>query len=314
MKTASKILLTVLSLGSQMELASVKLTFVGDVMVADGPGKIIERGEDPFQAVASVLTASDYTIGNLECPVSTKGTALEQKPVTFLAHPRVVPVLKKYFYGMALSNNHSGDYGTPAFDETMSLLKAAGIKYFGGGKNLKDAHEPLWILHQGQKIALLGYNEFKPRSFEAGPSKSGIAWSEDSQVLADIALARKNGADLVIPFMHWGWESETQPSQRQVDFAHLMIDHGADMVIGGHPHVTQGVDEYKGKPIIWSLGNFVFDGFDEGPGRWGWILQIETSKKQVEKYKITPVHLNAEGAPAFESDSVHKVIEWSFKR
>lgn len=289
---------------------SIRLTFVGDVMLADGPGKVIARGEDPLKAVASFLENTDFAIGNLECPVSTVGTPMAGKPVTFQAHPRVLESLKKRFYGLALSNNHSGDYGLKSFEQTMNNIKSAGLKYFGGGKNLSEAHLPLWIDYKNIRIAVLGYDEFKPRSFEAGPNWPGVAWSEDSQVAADIAAARKSGADLVIPFMHWGWESEKNPSPRQRQLAEFMIDQGADMVIGGHPHVTQGVAEYKGKPIVWSLGNFVFDGFDEGPGRWGWILQIVANKKHIESYKIIPVHMNAEGIPTPEENSENKVFQW----
>lgn len=109
---------------------------------------------------------------------------------------------------------------------------------------------------------MLSYNEYKPRSFEAGPDWPGIAWSEDSQVTSDIRAARAAGTDLVIPFMHWGWERELAPTERQRQLARLMIDAGADLVVGGHPHVTQGAEYYRGKLIVYSLGNFVFDGFD----------------------------------------------------
>jgi poly-gamma-glutamate capsule biosynthesis protein CapA/YwtB (metallophosphatase superfamily) len=94
--------------------------------------------------------------------------------------------------------------------------------------NLEQAHRPLWIERRGLRIAVLAYNEFKPRSFEAGADWPGIAWSEDSQVVADIRAARAAGADLVIPFMHWGWERERQASARQRQLARLMIDAGAD--------------------------------------------------------------------------------------
>jgi poly-gamma-glutamate capsule biosynthesis protein CapA/YwtB (metallophosphatase superfamily) len=130
------------------------------------------------------------------------------------------------------------------------------------GAILAEAHKPLWIERKGVRIAVLSYNEFKPRSFEAGANWPGIAWSEDDHVISDIRAAKAAGADLVIPFMHWGWEKETTPSQRQRQLAHKMIDEGATLVVGGHPHVTQGAETYKGKPIIYSLGNFVFDGFD----------------------------------------------------
>ena len=114
------------------------------------------------------------------------------------------------------------------------------------------------------------YNEFKPRSFEAGANWPGVAWSEDSQVVADIRAARKAGAHIVIPFMHWGWEEKPHPSPRQRELAQRMINAGADAVVGGHPHVTQGAHVYRGRPITWSLGNFVSTAFvariDHGVG------------------------------------------------
>lgn len=105
---------------------------------------------------------------------------------------------------------------------------------------------------KGLRIAVLSYNEYKPRSFEAGPESPGIAWSEDSQVVSDIRAARAAGADLVIPFMHWGWEREPAPDERQRQLAHRMIDAGADVVVGGHPHVTQGAEYYRGKLIVYN--------------------------------------------------------------
>jgi len=208
---------------------TVRLVFVGDVMLDDGPGKAIAEGRDPLAPFASRLTDADFTIGNLEVPVATVGKPMDSKIFSFRAHPRVMGVLKGRFDALALANNHSGDYGKEAFLETMQHLDAAGIARFGGGRNLAEAHEPLWVRKNGLKIAVLAYNEFKPRSFEAGADTPGIAWSEDSHVVADIRAARAAGADLVIPYMHWGWERERQPSQRQRQLARLMIDNGADV-------------------------------------------------------------------------------------
>jgi poly-gamma-glutamate synthesis protein (capsule biosynthesis protein) len=309
-------LFTFLALTPQSSPASddkVRINFVGDVMLADGPGETIERGGDPLKNFDELFRSGDFTIGNLECPISTKGKEKEGKPVTFQAHPRVVEVLKKRFYGLALSNNHSGDFGPESLLETISHLDQAGLRHFGGGKNLKDAHEPLWIEHKGMKIAILGYNEFMPRSFEAGPNWPGIAWSEDSHVISDMRRAREAGADLVIPFLHWGWEYEAEPNRRQITFAHTLIDNGADMVIGGHPHVTQGVATYKRKPIVWSLGNFVFDGFPEGPRRWGWFLQITADRKGVESYRIVPAHLSEDGTPTPDL-TASAAISWMRER
>ena len=275
----------------------VRLVFVGVIMLDDGPGRTVAAGGDPLAPFASILADADYRIGNLECPIATVGAPLESKIYNFRAHPRVVEVLKGRFDALAVANNHSGDYGQAAFLETLAHLEQAGIASFGGGRNLAEAHRPLWIEKHGLRIAVLGYNEFKPRTFEAGADWPGIAWSEDSQVIADIRAARAAGADLVIPFMHWGWEKEPEPSVRQRQLARLMIDAGADAVVGGHPHLTQGTDSYRGKPIIYSLGNFVFDGFDWPAAQTGWLLRLTVDRGGVVDWSIVEAKIDDAGTP-----------------
>jgi poly-gamma-glutamate synthesis protein (capsule biosynthesis protein) len=152
-------------------------------------------------------------------------------------------------------------------------------------------------VRQGLRIAVLGYNEFKPRSFEAGASHPGVAWSEDHQTIADIRRARKAGADVVIPFMHWGWERELHPTRRQQTLARKMIDAGADVVVGGHPHVTQGTEYYKGKLIVYSLGNFVFDGFELPEAKMGWILRLTVSKRGIVEWQTRNARMDEDGTP-----------------
>jgi poly-gamma-glutamate capsule biosynthesis protein CapA/YwtB (metallophosphatase superfamily) len=290
-------LLALLWLSTAVAAEPVQLVFVGDIMLDDGPGKTIAAGGDPLAAFDGLLRAADFSIGNLECPVAASGTALENKIYSFRADPAVMRVLRGRFHALSVANNHSGDQGRAAFLETLDHVRAAGIRPFGGGRNLREAHQPLWLEKHGVKIAILAYNEFKPRSFEAGADWPGIAWSEDSHVLADIRAARAAGADVVIPFMHWCWENEPQASPRQRQLARLMIDAGADAVVGGHPHVTQGTDRYRGKPIVWSLGNFVFDGFKPGPGRIGWLLRMTVDRRGVRDWDIVEAQIDEAGTP-----------------
>jgi poly-gamma-glutamate capsule biosynthesis protein CapA/YwtB (metallophosphatase superfamily) len=275
----------------------VRLLFVGDVMLDDGPGRAVAAGRDPFAAFADLFDAADVRIGNLECPIATGGKALDNKIYTFRANPRVVDVLHGRFDAMSVANNHSGDYGQEAFLETLALLDIAGVAAFGGGRDLAEAHAPHWIEKNGLRIALLAYNEYKPRSFEAGPDWPGVAWSEDSHVLRDIRAARAAGADVVIPFMHWGWEREREPNERQRALARLMIDAGADAVVGGHPHVTQGSETYRGKPIVYSLGNFVFDGFDAPAEREGWLLRMTVGRDGVVAWDVITAYMDRDGLP-----------------
>jgi len=275
----------------------VTLIFAGDLMLADGPGQTIAQGGDPLAPFAAILETADYRIGNLEVPVASSGQPHATKIVTFRAEPNTLTVLRGRFDAVSLANNHSGDYGHEAFVETMQHLANTGIAYFGGGRNLAEAHRPLWIEKNGLKIAVLGYNEFKPRAFQAGPTWPGVAWSEDDLVVADIRAAKAAGADLVIPFMHWGWEKETQPSERQKTLARKMIDAGAALVVGGHPHVTQGAEIYQGKPIIYSLGNFVFDGFDYPEAQRGWLLRLKLDKTGVLFWETLAAQIDDAGTP-----------------
>jgi len=276
----------------------VSIAFVGDVMLAESIGPQIRRGRDPFAPFAALLDSADIRVGNLECVVATRGEAEPDKPYTFRAHPRVLKLLKRHFDALGLANNHSGDYGPVAFGEMLGRLDHAGIAYFGGGSDLARAHAPLIVERKGLRIALLGYNEFFPRSFEADVDKAGIAWSEDEQVRFDIANARsRHRADLVIPFMHWGWEHEPLAGARQRQLARLMIDAGADAVIGGHPHVVQDYEEYRGKPIIYSLGNFVFDGFADPDNNTGWLLRMELDRRGVRNWQVTVARIDRHGIP-----------------
>jgi poly-gamma-glutamate synthesis protein (capsule biosynthesis protein) len=289
-------LLTLLCINT-VHAETLRLLFAGDIMLDDGPGKTIASGGDPLAPFAEILRDADFRIGNLECPVATVGKPFDNKIFSFRANPRVLSVLQNRFDALSLANNHSGDYGQEAFLETMQHLDQAGLRYVGGGRNLKEAHTPLWINQKGMRIALLAYNEFKPRSFEAGPNWPGIAWSEDSQVIADIKSAKAAGANHVIPFMHWGWEREAEPSERQRTLARKMIDAGASAVVGGHPHVTQGAETYQGKPIIYSLGNFVFDGFDLPAAKRGWILRLNIDLAGISSWDTLLAQIDEAGTP-----------------
>ena len=309
MKAGFRHLLCVLCLvwsppGFSAEVAPpVSLVFAGDIVLDDAAGEMIRRGEDPFADFASVFKGADIRIGNLECVVASTGSAGD-KNFTFRAHPRTLPILKRHFDAMALANNHSGDFGRPAFAEMLGLFKHAELGQFGGGHNLSEAHTPLIIERKGLRIALLGYSEFMPRSFEADYNAPGVAWSEDEQVVADIKKARRvYRADLVIPVMHWGWENELTSNARQRQLARTMIDAGADVVIGGHPHVTQEIEHYQGKPIIYSVGNFVMKETDNANQRTGWVLRLQLDQHGVRSFDTRVAQINLDGIPRLDRDA-----------
>ena len=276
----------------------VSLVFAGDTTLDDDAGALIARGGDPLAPFAALFASADLRIANLECVVATTGQPAA-KNYTFRAHPRVLPVLRRHLDGVTLANNHSGDYGRAAFAQMLGLLREHGLGQAGGGMNLAQAHTPWIVERQGLRIAILSYNEFMPRRFEADHDAPGVAWSEDEQVLADIRAARAvHGADLVIPFMHWGWENERTANARQRQLARAMIDAGADAVIGGHPHVTQDIETHRGKPIVYSVGNFVMKETDNEWQRQGWLLRMVFDRQGAVGLQTHAVRLDLQGLPS----------------
>ena len=276
---------------------TVSLVVVGDIMLEDGPSFAMRKGKDPFAGFAHLFKNADIRIGNLECVVATIGSPEEDKPNVFRVSPKSLKFLKRHFDAVGLANNHSGDFGPQAFAQMLGLLDKEGLGVYGGGMNLAQAHTPWIVERKGLRIAILGYDEFQPRTFEADTDKPGVAWSEDAQVVRDIQAARSRWkADVVIPIMHWGWEDPIA-NARQRQLARLMIDAGADAVIGGHPHQVQDTETYQGKPIFYSLGNFVFDGFSDPINNTGWVLRMELDRSGVRKVEVHVAKIGPGGIP-----------------
>lgn len=276
---------------------NVSIVFAGDIMLEGAPARVMRQGRDPFSGVAHLFKDADIRLGNLECVIATQGSVEPEKPNVFRVHPRALKYVRRHFDAVGLANNHSGDYGPVAFRQMLGLLKNSGIGYYGGGHHLKEAHTPLIFERKGMRIALLGYNEFQPRNFEADHDRAGIAWSEDEQVVRDIREARSVWrADVVIPVMHWGWE-EPVANARQRELARLMIDAGADAVVGGHPHQLQNTETYLGKPIFYSLGNFVFEGFPDPINNRAWVVRIEIDRRGVKAWRSYDVRIDRSGLP-----------------
>ena len=180
----------------------------------------------------------------------------------------------------------------------LDLFEKNKVSFFGGGKNLRAAHEPLIIEKKEKRIAILGYDLFLPRSFEALPDRAGVAWGEDDFIVAGIKRAKEfYKADFVVVFPHWGWEHEKIASKEQQRVAHLMIESGADIVVGGHPHVTQNIETYKNKYIFYSLGNFIFNGFEGIDATTGWALELDLNQNLSVKWQLHEAKLNNNGIP-----------------
>lgn len=194
-----------------------------------------------FQNVRSILQEDDITFANLEGTLTTADTR-EVKEFAFRGSPEYTDILKDgSIEVVTLANNHSSDYGAQSLTDTKQYLTEAGIDYCTGDEiAFKEV--------KGVKIALIGIYVLE----------DGLA--RTAQVEQTIASAQEQGADLIVVAFHWGTEKSTQPDEIQQSLAHTAIDSGADLVVGHHPHVLQGIEQYQGKNIVYSLGNFCFGG------------------------------------------------------
>ena len=237
---------------------TVTLTAVGDIRL-DGPvGAIISREgpEAPLTAMRERLKA-DIIFGNLECPVTQSGTKLSKK-WNFRAPPRNLAALKSAGFNILnIANNHVMDYGRKGFMDTLAALEEAELQYIGGGKDRADAERLRVIETRGLRVGFLGFTSTFPESAWAGTHRPGVAYSDFARVGGVIRDARSRCDVLVVSF-HGGTELAEEPNVIQRGFAHLAINSGADLFLGHHPHVIQPIEVYQGKPILYSLGNFLF--------------------------------------------------------
>ena len=243
----------------QPDSAAVTILAVGDVMVGGSMLATVQaQGPDyPFARTADVIRKSDIAIGNLEAPFGTKGKPFHKR-FTFLVPPSWAGALSRAgFDVVALANNHILDYGPGPLQHTLKLLDSLGIGHSGAGMNLAQARRPAIVERNGLKVAFLSYSRVHPTQFWATAKRPGTAPATESQVKADIRQARMK-ADVVVVSFHWGAELMDTPKGYQRALAHLCIDAGADLVLGHHPHILQGLEIYKGRLIAYSLGNFAF--------------------------------------------------------
>jgi poly-gamma-glutamate synthesis protein (capsule biosynthesis protein) len=265
-------------------------------MLDNGPGHAIASGRDPFAACAELLLDADFTVGNLECVLGTAGKMVP-KAYSFRAAGDSPRFLKRYFTAVSLGNNHAFDFGPEGLVETLDLLDRETIGRFGAGRTLAEARRPLVLEKDGLKIAILAANGFRADNYAATTETPGVAPLAEADLLADIAAARTL-ADVVVPFIHWGDELEAGPLEADRLFARKMIDAGAAAVIGSHPHVTQTVDVHRGAPIVYSLGNFVFDYYPCDPPEWtGWVVKLTAAKGEAVAVETRAVVLDPAGLP-----------------
>jgi poly-gamma-glutamate synthesis protein (capsule biosynthesis protein) len=240
---------------------AASIVFAGDILLAGQAAELIEDEGPaaPFAGVRAVLRGAGLAIGNVECPLAIGGAPVD-KQYTFRAPPSTAAALADAGFDLVtLANNHAMDYGPEALLETLTTLRRWGIIPIGAGADADEARR--WALFESGsppvKIAVLAFSNMLPKSFYAGPETPGTNPARPEAMAADIAAAREQ-ADVVVVLIHWGTELEPARSEKQRRVAAVAAEAGADLVIGHHPHVPQGL-EIRGHTLIaYSLGNLLF--------------------------------------------------------
>lgn len=275
---------------------------MGDIMLGRGVGARLRKAggyEKAFEKVSSYLKLGDVVFANLESPLTASNHGLDkERKIVLKAEPESVAALTGAGINLvSLSNNHILDYYEKGLFDTMEILEQNGIKHAGAGKNIEEARTPAIIEKNGLKTALLAYTAFaeltyagKPyQNFAAGPEKSGLVRDRYETIREDI-LKIRDQVDLVAVSMHWGVEDSFKVTNEQKELARKLIDDGADMILGHHPHQFQGIEVYKGKPIIYSMGNILFDQNDP-ENMEGFIIDMKYRGSELIEFTAIPVRI-----------------------
>lgn len=246
------------------EPEDIVLLFAGDVYLSDhvlnaynnagGIHGVLDEG------IRAEIAAADIFMVNQEFPFTDRGTAAEDKQYTFRLPPEKVSMFHEMGIDIVtLANNHILDFGEVGLLDSCETLDHAGIRYVGGGPDFERASQLETITIGDKVIGFLGTSRvYMAASWAAGKDHPGVFSTYDPTLPLEAIEEARDQCDYLVVYVHWGVERETAPKEYQKVMGRQYIDAGADMVIGSHPHVLQPVEYYKGKPIVYSLGNFVF--------------------------------------------------------
>ena len=237
--------------------------FTGDVMLQYCRGVYAEKGINglitPY--LQQEMVNANMTVINNEFPFSTRGTKAPDKQYTFRVEPSYVSALVDMGVDVAsLANNHALDFGQDALLDTFTTLDNAGIPYVGAGETKERAEEAIFVEAGGRKVGVLSASRVIPVvEWNITTRQPGLFCTYDSSRLVQRIKEIESQCDYVVVFVHWGIERKAYPEEYQRNLAKQYIDAGADLVVGNHSHVPQGIEYYKGVPIVYCLGNYIFN-------------------------------------------------------
>lgn len=218
----------------------------------------------PFRKLRDTLASADILFGNLESPIAEPGHPYEKTGSYAFSTPPVAADALNWagFDVVSNANNHAWDAGIDGVVETIAQLDRVGVAHVGTGITLDLAHRPAIVERRGWRVAFLGATRAfnpAPDSFYAHPGSRYVAWADSGWLYPEIRRLKDSGlADIVVVSVHAGQELAEQPDKTLRRFFEGAIDAGADICLGHHPHVLQPVEWYRGKPIVYSMGNFIF--------------------------------------------------------
>ncbi len=282
--------------------------FGGDIMLSRNVAAKIYAANDftlPFKGVVDRISKTDIAFANLESPFNDHDNHSVEGSLIFNADPKSVEGLKLAGFDiLSTANNHALDQGKIGIDYTLQTLKDQGIKPIGTGL---DCHEGQIVERDDIKFGFLAYSYTALNDGGKTIDPAVCDFNNLKQMSNDIQKL-KLVADIVIVNMHAGTEYIRKPTQAQIDFAHAAIDSGAELVVGEHPHWIQTTEQYQGKWILYSLGNFVFDQMWSQQTREGLTAMITFKEKNIEKIELQPVIIDNFCCPRWTTDDETKTI------
>lgn len=284
---------------------TIKILLFGDTsMLEPVAARAVEDpiNQDPFRHVEDTFAQYDYVVGTLEATIdgASVGYPNPGKSYTFSTPPQTAQIFADAgIDAMSYAGNHTKDYTAISVTHTIDLLNQAGVASFGAGATNYEAYTPLVVEIKGTKIAFLGYNCIEYAFNHATDYEAGTASFSEWKVRESIANAHAL-ADVVVVFAHWGVEhtQELDP-EWQVLWAQIFTDAGADIVIGGHPHVVQPQVEVNGKTVFYSIGNFLFPGMSWDPeAQKGIMVELVIDEKRISEINTIKILMDGDGIPS----------------
>lgn len=277
---------------------TLRILFAGDFCPRLRPEAMLRegRGEEIYSEVLPALGDKDLSIVNLETPLTGGGSPIPKSGPNLRVDPACVTFLTAMgFDAVSLANNHIGDFGPDAVLETMETLDRHGLAHTGAGRDLEASRRPLFLEKKGFRIALVAVCEHEfGIATASSPGSAPLAVAENCRTIREAA----SRCDLTLVYAHSGNEFNPAPNPYMADAYHAFVEAGAAAVISAHAHCPQGIEVYRGAPIVYCLGNFLFDSLDaHADSQWwtGYLVRLVFTRRGAQSLEAIPYTFGSDG-------------------